>query len=128
MASIDGKEEYYAFNSRMEGKKPSNTQARAKNSPSSQQKQFQHEKVATNSEKGQRQGTSHKPLQPGLHNPKDSAGCYGKCIPDAQNNDVITEKGGSQIKISEKIFDIFYAIPELYEAINDVKSHVSDED
>ncbi|MBW0553239.1 hypothetical protein O181_092954 [Austropuccinia psidii MF-1] len=37
MASIDGKEEHDAFNSRMEEKQPSTTQESAKNSPSSQQ-------------------------------------------------------------------------------------------
>ncbi|MBW0558155.1 hypothetical protein O181_097870 [Austropuccinia psidii MF-1] len=40
--------------------------------------------------------------------------------------DGITEKGGSQIKISDIISDIFYYIPELYEDINDVKTQVSD--
>ncbi|MBW0578891.1 hypothetical protein O181_118606 [Austropuccinia psidii MF-1] len=126
MASIDGKEEHDAFNSGMAKKQPSNTQASAKNIPSSQQQKFQGEKFATSSEKGQRQSTSHKTLHPGLHNPKESAGCHGKCIPDVQNNDGIKEKGGSQVKISEIISDIFDAIPELYEAINDVKSHFSD--
>ncbi|MBW0529776.1 hypothetical protein O181_069491 [Austropuccinia psidii MF-1] len=76
MESIDGKEEHDAFNSRMEEKKPSTTQASAKNSPSSQQQQFQREKEATSSKQGQRQGTSHKTLQPGLQNPKDSAGWH----------------------------------------------------
>ncbi|MBW0553540.1 hypothetical protein O181_093255 [Austropuccinia psidii MF-1] len=78
MASIDGKEEHYAFNSKMEEKQPSTTQASAKNSPSSQQKQLQCEKAATSSKKGQRQGTSHKTLQPGLQDPKDSSGLHGK--------------------------------------------------
>ncbi|MBW0512099.1 hypothetical protein O181_051814 [Austropuccinia psidii MF-1] len=126
MASIDRKEEHDALNSRMEEKQPSTTQTSAKNSPSSQQQQFQHEKAATSSEKGQRKGTSHKTLQPGLQNPKDSAGCHEKYISDGQNNDGITKKGGSQIKISEMISDIFDSIPELYEAITDVKSHISD--
>ncbi|MBW0530097.1 hypothetical protein O181_069812 [Austropuccinia psidii MF-1] len=36
------------------------------------------------------------------------------------------EKGGSQIKISKMISDIFDSILELYEAINDVKTHFSD--
>ncbi|MBW0523944.1 hypothetical protein O181_063659 [Austropuccinia psidii MF-1] len=126
MASIDGKEEHDSFNRRMEEKQPSTTQASAKNSPSSQQQQLQREKAATNSEQGQRKGTSHKALQEGLHNPKDSAGCHGKHISDGQNNDGITEKGGSKIKISEMISDIYYSILELYEAINDVKTHVSD--
>ncbi|MBW0587169.1 hypothetical protein O181_126884 [Austropuccinia psidii MF-1] len=101
MASIDGKEEHEAFDRRMEEKQSATTQASAKNSPNSQKQQFQHEKAATNSKQGQQQGTSHKKLQPGLQNPKDSAGFHRKCITDGQNNDGITEKGGSQIKISE---------------------------
>ncbi|MBW0507652.1 hypothetical protein O181_047367 [Austropuccinia psidii MF-1] len=91
MESIDGKEEHDSFNSRMEAKQPSTTQASAKNSPSSQKQQFQREKATKSSKQGQRQGTSHKKLQPGLQNPKNSAGCHGKCISDGQNNDEITE-------------------------------------
>ncbi|MBW0499398.1 hypothetical protein O181_039113 [Austropuccinia psidii MF-1] len=95
MASIDGKEKHDAFSRRMEEKKPSTTQESAKNSPSSQQQQLHCEKSATSSEKGKRKSTSHKNLQPGLQNPKDSAGCHGKFISDGQNNDGIAEKGGS---------------------------------
>ncbi|MBW0478683.1 hypothetical protein O181_018398 [Austropuccinia psidii MF-1] len=91
MSSIDGKEEHDAFNSRMEEKQPSTTQASAKRNPSSQKQQFQHEKAATNSEKRQRQATSHKNVQPGLQNHKYSERCHGKCIPDGRNNDGITE-------------------------------------
>ncbi|MBW0557669.1 hypothetical protein O181_097384 [Austropuccinia psidii MF-1] len=65
MESIDGKEEHDAFNSRMEEKHPPTTQESSKNSPSSQNHQFQREKAAKNSEQGQRQGISHKALQPG---------------------------------------------------------------
>ncbi|MBW0543597.1 hypothetical protein O181_083312 [Austropuccinia psidii MF-1] len=126
MASIDGKEEHDALNRRMEEKQPSTTQSSAKNSPSGQQKQFQHEKAATCSEQGQRKGTSHKALQPGLQDSKDSTGCHGKFISDGQNNDGITKEGGIHIKISEMISEIFDAIPELYGAITDVKSHISD--
>ncbi|MBW0571841.1 hypothetical protein O181_111556 [Austropuccinia psidii MF-1] len=97
MASIDEKEEHDDFNSKMEEKQPSTTQASAKNSPSSQQQQIQPEKETTSSEQGQRKGTSDKTLQQGLQNPKDSAGCHGKCISDGQNNDGIKEKGRSQI-------------------------------
>ncbi|MBW0550755.1 hypothetical protein O181_090470 [Austropuccinia psidii MF-1] len=111
----------------MKEKQPSTTQAGAKNSPSSQQQQFQREKAATTSKQGQRQGTSHKNLQPGLQNPKNSSGCHGKCISDSRKNDGITEKGRSQIKISEMISDIFGSVPEFYEAINDIKTHFSDE-
>ncbi|MBW0548039.1 hypothetical protein O181_087754 [Austropuccinia psidii MF-1] len=120
------KKKHDAFNSRMEAKQPSTTQASAKNNPSSQKQQFQREKTAKSSKQEQRQGTSHKPLQPALQERKDSAGCHGKCISDGQNNDGITDKRGSQIKISEMISDIFDSIPEFYEAINDLKTHVSD--
>ncbi|MBW0563562.1 hypothetical protein O181_103277 [Austropuccinia psidii MF-1] len=115
-----------AFSSRMEEKQPSSTQESSKKSLSSQQQKFQLENVATSSEQGKRQGSSHKNLQPGLQNPKYSAGCHGKCISDGQGNNGIAEKGRSQLKISEMISDIFDAIPELYEAINDIKSHISD--
>ncbi|MBW0514627.1 hypothetical protein O181_054342 [Austropuccinia psidii MF-1] len=92
MASIDEKEEHDAFNSRMEEKQPSTTQASAKNSPSSQQKEFKCEKAATSSEQGQRQVTSYKNFKPGLQNRKESAGCHVKCISDGQKNDGIAEK------------------------------------
>ncbi|MBW0532047.1 hypothetical protein O181_071762 [Austropuccinia psidii MF-1] len=126
MAFIDGKEKHDALNRRMEEKQPSSTQASAKPRPSSHQKQFQCEKAATSSDQGQRKGTSHKTLKPGLQNVKDSAGCHRKFISDGQNNDEIAEKGGSQIKISEMISNIFDPIPELYEAMNDVKIHIPD--
>ncbi|MBW0564241.1 hypothetical protein O181_103956 [Austropuccinia psidii MF-1] len=115
MESIHGKEKHDAFN------RP--------NHPSKCQEQpFHHEKAATISEQGQRQSTSHKDLQPGLQNPKYSAGCHGKCISDGQNNDGIAEKGGSQIKISERISDILDGILNSYIAINDVKNHIYDRD
>ncbi|MBW0577079.1 hypothetical protein O181_116794 [Austropuccinia psidii MF-1] len=47
MALIDGKEEYDAFNIRMEEKQPTTTKSSAKTSPSGQQHQFQHEREAT---------------------------------------------------------------------------------
>ncbi|MBW0572604.1 hypothetical protein O181_112319 [Austropuccinia psidii MF-1] len=126
MESIDGKEEYDAFNSRMGENQPSTTNAGAMTSPSGQQQQFQREKAATSLKQGQREGTSPKALQPGIQDSKDSAGCHGKCISDGQNHDGITEAGGSHIKIPEMNSDIFDSIPELYEAINDVKKHLSD--
>ncbi|MBW0533557.1 hypothetical protein O181_073272 [Austropuccinia psidii MF-1] len=49
MVSIDGKEEYDAFNSRMEEKQPSTTKASAKTSPSGQKQEFQCEEEATSS-------------------------------------------------------------------------------
>ncbi|MBW0494475.1 hypothetical protein O181_034190 [Austropuccinia psidii MF-1] len=92
MASIDGKEEHNDFNSRMEDKQPYTTQESAKNIPSSQKQQPQHQKSAKSSKQWQRQGTSHKTLQPRLKNPEDSAGCHGKCNSDGQNNDGIKER------------------------------------
>ncbi|MBW0462329.1 hypothetical protein O181_002044 [Austropuccinia psidii MF-1] len=127
MESIDGKDKHDSFNSRKEEKQPLTTQVSAKNSPSSQKQKFQHEKEATSPEQGKRQTTSHKTLQPGLQNSKDSAGFHGKCISDIQKNDGISEKGGSQTKMSEIIFDTLYGIPSLCIAINGVKSHISDE-
>ncbi|MBW0579837.1 hypothetical protein O181_119552 [Austropuccinia psidii MF-1] len=126
MASIDGKEEHDTLNSRMEEKQPSTTQTSAKNSPSGQQKKFQREKPATTSGHRQRKGTSHKALHPGLQDSKYSTRCHGICISDGQNNDGIKKEGGSQIKISEMISHLFDSIPELYEAITDIKSLISD--
>ncbi|MBW0462163.1 hypothetical protein O181_001878, partial [Austropuccinia psidii MF-1] len=76
VASIDGKEEHDAFNSRMEEKQPPTNQESSKNSPSSQKQKFQCKKEITSSKQGQRQGTSHNALQPGLQNLKHSAGCH----------------------------------------------------
>ncbi|MBW0579659.1 hypothetical protein O181_119374 [Austropuccinia psidii MF-1] len=110
----------------MEETQPSTTQASAKNIPRGQPQQFQHVKAATRSKQGQMKGTSHQTLQPGLQDSKPSTGCHGKCVSDGQNNDGIAKEGGGQIKISEMISNIFDYIPELYEAITDVKSHLSD--
>ncbi|MBW0588470.1 hypothetical protein O181_128185 [Austropuccinia psidii MF-1] len=110
----------------MEEKQPSTTQTSVKNSPSGQQQQFQREKAATSSKQGKREGTSLKALQPGIQDSKDSVGCHEKCISDGQSHDGITEEGGSQSKIPEMIYDIFDSIPELYEAINNMKKHLSD--
>ncbi|MBW0525808.1 hypothetical protein O181_065523 [Austropuccinia psidii MF-1] len=126
LESIDGKEKYDAFNSRMEEKPRYTTKESAKTSPSGQQQKFQCEKASTSSKQGQREGTSFKALKPGLQDSKDSAGCHGKCISDGQNHDEFTEEGGSQITIPKMISHIFDSIPELYEAINDMKNHLSD--
>ncbi|MBW0572897.1 hypothetical protein O181_112612, partial [Austropuccinia psidii MF-1] len=73
MASIDGKEGYDAFNSKMKGKQPSTTKPSAKTSPSGQQQQFQCAKAATSSKQGKREGTSPKALSPGPQDCKHSA-------------------------------------------------------
>ncbi|MBW0588960.1 hypothetical protein O181_128675, partial [Austropuccinia psidii MF-1] len=112
MASIDGEEKHDALDTRMEEKQPSTTQESAKNSPSGQQKKFQREKADKSSKQGQRKGTSHQTLQPGLQDSKNSTGCHGKCVSDGQSNDGITKERGGQIKISEMISDIFDSIPE----------------
>ncbi|MBW0582355.1 hypothetical protein O181_122070 [Austropuccinia psidii MF-1] len=126
MASIDGEEKHDALDTRMEEKQPSTTQASAKNSPSGQKQPFQREKAATSSKRGKRKGTSHQTLQPGLQDSKNSTGFHGKCVSDGQNNDGITKERVGQIKISEMISDIFDSIPEFYEAIIDIESHLSD--
>ncbi|MBW0572682.1 hypothetical protein O181_112397 [Austropuccinia psidii MF-1] len=70
MASIDGKEENDAFNSRIEEKQPSTTQASSKNSPSSQQQQFQREKATTSSKKGKGKAPATKSYSQGYRIPK----------------------------------------------------------
>ncbi|MBW0520539.1 hypothetical protein O181_060254 [Austropuccinia psidii MF-1] len=98
MASIYGKEKHDAFNRRMEEKPPSTTQTSAKNSPNSQQKKYQHEKAAIDSEQGQGKGTSPKTIHPGLQNLKYSTGFHGKCVSDGQNHDRCTEKEEARLK------------------------------
>ncbi|MBW0545818.1 hypothetical protein O181_085533 [Austropuccinia psidii MF-1] len=95
MEYIYGKEQHDPFNSRMEEKRPSTTQT----SHNSWKKKFQHEKAAKSSYQGQRQGTSHKAIQPGLKNPKDSTRCHGNFVSNSQNHDGTTEQGRSHIKI-----------------------------
>ncbi|MBW0582092.1 hypothetical protein O181_121807 [Austropuccinia psidii MF-1] len=51
-------------------KQPSTTQASAKNSPSSQQQKFQHEKEATSSNKGKGKAPATKPYSQGYRIPK----------------------------------------------------------
>ncbi|MBW0557126.1 hypothetical protein O181_096841 [Austropuccinia psidii MF-1] len=55
-----------------------------------------------------------------------ATGCHVKCVSNGQDNDGITEEGRGQIKRSEMISDILDPIPELHEAITDIKSHLSD--
>ncbi|MBW0499632.1 hypothetical protein O181_039347 [Austropuccinia psidii MF-1] len=120
MASIDGKEKHDAFNSIMEEKNPPPPKKGPKTAP-----------VASSHNSNVK--ASHKlrtrkkeKTQPAIQNFKYSAVCHGKCFSDGQNNDGMSEKGGSQTKISEIISHILAGIPNLYIAINDVKSHISD--
>ncbi|MBW0586175.1 hypothetical protein O181_125890 [Austropuccinia psidii MF-1] len=110
MASIDGKKEYDAFKSRMEEKQPSITKS------SGQKQQFQREKAATSSKQGQREGTTLKALQPGLQDAMENVLQMARTMMELQ------KKEGSQLKIPKMISDIFDSIPELYEAINDLKN------
>ncbi|MBW0571620.1 hypothetical protein O181_111335 [Austropuccinia psidii MF-1] len=70
MASIDGKEEYDAFNSRMEEKQPSTTKESAKTIPSGQKQQFQHEKNPQAKNKRKWKETAPKPYSKGYRIPK----------------------------------------------------------
>ncbi|MBW0593935.1 hypothetical protein O181_133650 [Austropuccinia psidii MF-1] len=87
MASIDGKEEHDALNSRMEETQPSISQTSAKNSPSGQQQQFQREKAATSSEQGKRKGTSRKTLQPGLQDSMENVFQMARTMMELQNKE-----------------------------------------
>ncbi|MBW0576094.1 hypothetical protein O181_115809 [Austropuccinia psidii MF-1] len=87
MASIDGKEQYDSFNSRMEEKQPTNTKASAKTSPRSQKQQFKCEKAATSSKQGQREGTSPKALQPGLQDAMENVFQMARTMIELQKRD-----------------------------------------
>ncbi|MBW0582577.1 hypothetical protein O181_122292 [Austropuccinia psidii MF-1] len=63
---------------------------------------------------------------PATNHTARATGFHGKCVSEGQNHDGITEKGGSQIKISQIISEILDEIPNLYIAINDIKIHISD--
>ncbi|MBW0567308.1 hypothetical protein O181_107023 [Austropuccinia psidii MF-1] len=84
MASIDGKEKHDSFNRRMEEKNPPPPNQLPRTAP-----------VASRRKSNVKKQT----LQPGLQNPKDSAGFHGKCVSDGKNNDGVTGKGGRQTKI-----------------------------
>ncbi|MBW0590446.1 hypothetical protein O181_130161 [Austropuccinia psidii MF-1] len=101
MESIDGKEEYDDFNSRMGGKQPSTTKASAKTSPSGQKQKFQHEKEATSSKQGQREGTIPKDLQPGLQDPKDSSGSHGNVFQMARTMMESQEKEEARLRFQK---------------------------
>ncbi|MBW0486356.1 hypothetical protein O181_026071 [Austropuccinia psidii MF-1] len=126
MASIDGKENMMLLTAEWRKNNPPPPKQIPKTAPESSSSNSNVKKAATNPEQGKRQSTSYKTLQRGLHNPKDSEGCHGRCISDGQSNDAITEKGGSQNKILEIISDILDGISNTYIAINDVKSNISD--
>ncbi|MBW0533384.1 hypothetical protein O181_073099 [Austropuccinia psidii MF-1] len=98
MASIDGKEEHDAFNSRMEEKKHSTTQSSAKNSPSSQQQQVQREKAATRSKQGQRQGTSHKAYSQGYRIPNIQQDAMEKVFQMARTMMELQKKAEARLK------------------------------
>ncbi|MBW0557319.1 hypothetical protein O181_097034 [Austropuccinia psidii MF-1] len=70
MASIDGKEEHDAFNSRMDEKQPSTTQASSKNSQSSQQQKFQYGKQPKAQNKGKGKAPAIKTYSQGYRIPK----------------------------------------------------------
>ncbi|MBW0570746.1 hypothetical protein O181_110461 [Austropuccinia psidii MF-1] len=76
MASIDGKEEHDALNRRMEGKNPPPPKKVPKTAPVDRRSNYNMKKEATTSEQGQRKGTGHKALQPGLQDSTDSTGCH----------------------------------------------------
>ncbi|MBW0553256.1 hypothetical protein O181_092971 [Austropuccinia psidii MF-1] len=69
MASIDGKEEHDAFNSRMEEKQPSTTQASSKNSSVASSRNFNMEKQRQSQNKGKGKAPATKPYSQGYRIP-----------------------------------------------------------
>ncbi|MBW0477507.1 hypothetical protein O181_017222 [Austropuccinia psidii MF-1] len=125
MASTYGKQKHDAFNGTMEKKQPSTTQTSAETTPNSQQQQFQCEKAATASEQGK--NARHQP-QDHTARARESQRfnrITWKFFSSIQTHDGVTEKGGSQIEISEIISEILDCNKNFYITINDVKSHIS---
>ncbi|MBW0586764.1 hypothetical protein O181_126479 [Austropuccinia psidii MF-1] len=87
MESIDGKEEYDAFHSRMKENQPLTAKASAKTSPSGKQQQFQREKAATSSKQGQREGISPKNLHPGLQDAMENVFQMDKTMMELQKKE-----------------------------------------
>ncbi|MBW0582347.1 hypothetical protein O181_122062 [Austropuccinia psidii MF-1] len=106
MESIDGKEEHDSLNSRMEEKQPSTTQTSSKNIPSSQKQQFQREKAATSSEKGQGKAPTTKPYSMGYRIPKIQQDAMENVIQMAREMTELQKKEEARLKY-QKLFLIF---------------------
>ncbi|MBW0575112.1 hypothetical protein O181_114827 [Austropuccinia psidii MF-1] len=98
MASIYGEEKHDALDTKIEEKQPSTTQASAKNGPSDQKQKFKREKAATSSKQGQRKGTSHETLQPGLQDSKHSTGCKENVFQMARTMMELQKKEEARLK------------------------------
>ncbi|MBW0548062.1 hypothetical protein O181_087777 [Austropuccinia psidii MF-1] len=77
--------------------------------------------------KGKRKEPATNPYIQGYRIPKTHQDAMENVFQMARTMMELQKKGGSQIKISEIISDILDGIPNFYIAINDVKSHISDE-
>ncbi|MBW0585721.1 hypothetical protein O181_125436 [Austropuccinia psidii MF-1] len=75
--------------------------------------------------KGKGKAPATKPYSQDYRIPKILHNAMGNVFQMARTMMKLKKRGG-QIKISGMISDIFDCIPELYEAITDVKSHLSD--
>ncbi|MBW0515952.1 hypothetical protein O181_055667 [Austropuccinia psidii MF-1] len=113
MTSIDGKKNMMLLTAKLRENNPPPPKQVPKTAPIARSSNFNVKKHPTSSEQGQRKGISPKTLQTGLQNPKDSAGCHGKCISDGQNNDGITEKEESRLKL-QKWFLIFLILSQSF--------------
>ncbi|MBW0588225.1 hypothetical protein O181_127940 [Austropuccinia psidii MF-1] len=76
--------------------------------------------------KGKRKASATKPYSQGYRIPNIQPDAMENVSQMTRTMIELQKKGGSQIKISEMISNILDSIPELYEAINDIKTHVSD--
>ncbi|MBW0555812.1 hypothetical protein O181_095527 [Austropuccinia psidii MF-1] len=98
MASIHGKEEHDAFNSRMDGKHLSTTQASAKNSPSSQQQQFQREKQRQTQYKAKGKAPATIPYSQGYRIPKIQQDAMEDVLQMARKMVELQEKDNTRLK------------------------------
>ncbi|MBW0579717.1 hypothetical protein O181_119432 [Austropuccinia psidii MF-1] len=125
MASIDGKEEHDALNSRMEEKNPPPPKQVPKTAPIASSSNPNVKKQLKAQNKGRGKVPATKPYTQDYRIPKIQQDAMENVFQMARTM-IELKKGGSQIKISEMISDIFDSIPELYEAITDLKTDVSD--
>ncbi|MBW0587951.1 hypothetical protein O181_127666 [Austropuccinia psidii MF-1] len=101
MESIDGKEEYDSFKSRMEEKQHSTTKASAKTSPSGQQQQFQCEKEAKSSKKGKGKAPAQKPYSQGYRIPKIQQDAMENVFPMARTIMELQKKEETRLRFQK---------------------------
>ncbi|MBW0514714.1 hypothetical protein O181_054429 [Austropuccinia psidii MF-1] len=127
MAFIDGKEKHDDFNSRMEENNPPPPKNVPKTAPvaSSSNCNMKKKPQAQNKVKGKAPAT--KPYSQGYRIPSILQDAIENIFQMARTMMELQKKEEARLKYTKMISDILYGISNLYIAINDVKSHTSNE-